>query len=254
MGRSDLTAALRRLAARAHVTSVRRLGAAALLACAIAGVLFWRLLPERLFFNDSSHPLLQALIEATEAAGGEVIETGADILHKISGKDNPQAVLGVYRQFETGLDRIDRAKHDGIGPFCRPERNQHDRKLPNCRIEPKFKRQPTDDRVGAAQPLQPLSTQQRTKRTHFTDWSRGPDPHGNAIHALQTINQARRFVIRRGKVIERERGAISPRIALHADRTNGQYPAVASSLRPSTARRTKTADRQARPWERVPLQ
>ena len=66
------------------------------------------ILPERLFFNLAAHPLLQALIDETEAAGGEAIETGADILHKISGKDNPQAVLGIYRQFETGLDGIDR--------------------------------------------------------------------------------------------------------------------------------------------------
>ncbi|MGE0178557.1 MAG: TrmH family RNA methyltransferase, partial [Sphingomonas sp.] len=36
------------------------------------------------------------------------IETSADILHKISGKDNPQTVIGVYRQFELGLDRLDR--------------------------------------------------------------------------------------------------------------------------------------------------
>lgn len=67
-----------------------------------------RILPERLFFSHASHPLLQALIEETEKAGGEAIETGADILHKISGKDNPQAVLGIYRQFDTGLERIDR--------------------------------------------------------------------------------------------------------------------------------------------------
>jgi TrmH family RNA methyltransferase len=53
--------------------------------------------------------LLKRLIDETEAAGGEAIETGADILHKISGKDNPQIVLGVYRQFETGLAGIDRA-------------------------------------------------------------------------------------------------------------------------------------------------
>ena len=66
------------------------------------------LLPERLFFADPSHPLLAALIAATEAAGGEAIETNAEILHKISGKDNPQAVLGIYRQFDTGLERIDR--------------------------------------------------------------------------------------------------------------------------------------------------
>ena len=66
------------------------------------------LLPERLFFSHAAHPLLTALIEATEAAGGEAIETSADILHKVSGKDNPQAVLGIYRQFDTSLDRIDR--------------------------------------------------------------------------------------------------------------------------------------------------
>jgi len=66
------------------------------------------ILPERLFFAEASHPLLQALIEATEAAGGEAIETDADILHKISGKDNPQAVLGIYRQLDTSLDRLDR--------------------------------------------------------------------------------------------------------------------------------------------------
>ena len=66
-------------------------------------------LPETLFYSDASHPLLRALIDETEAAGGEAIETNADILHKISGKDNPQAVLGVYRAFDTSLERIDRA-------------------------------------------------------------------------------------------------------------------------------------------------
>ena len=54
-------------------------------------------LPELLFFSDASHPLVAALIAETEAAGGEAIETMPDILHKISGKDNPQTVLGVYR-------------------------------------------------------------------------------------------------------------------------------------------------------------
>src|SRR5436190_1147526 len=66
------------------------------------------ILPQRLFFSHVSHPLLEALIAETEKAGGEAIETGADILHKISGKDNPQAVLGIYRQFDTGLEGIDR--------------------------------------------------------------------------------------------------------------------------------------------------
>jgi len=74
MGRSDLTAALRRLAARAHVTSVRRLGAAALLACAIAGVLFWRLLPERLFADPESYVLESrdgTLLSARIASDGQ---------------------------------------------------------------------------------------------------------------------------------------------------------------------------------------
>src|ERR1044072_9106978 len=66
------------------------------------------MLPGSLFFSDAAHPRLRRLSEETEAAGGEAIETGADILHKISGKDNPQTVLGVYRQFETGLGAIDR--------------------------------------------------------------------------------------------------------------------------------------------------
>ena len=65
-------------------------------------------LPVRLFFSDAGHPLARALVEATEAAGGEAIETSADILRKISGKDNPQAMLGVYAAFDTALAGIDR--------------------------------------------------------------------------------------------------------------------------------------------------
>ena len=65
-------------------------------------------LPERLFFSDASHPLVGTLIAETEGAGGEAIETVPDILHKISGKDNPQAVLGIYKAFDTSLAAIDR--------------------------------------------------------------------------------------------------------------------------------------------------
>jgi len=65
-------------------------------------------LPQTLFFSDASHPLLRELIGETEAAGGDVIETSADILHKISGKENPQAVLGIYPSPETRLADIDR--------------------------------------------------------------------------------------------------------------------------------------------------
>ena len=68
-------------------------------------------LPDTLFFaaGAPAHPLLDRLIADTEADGGEAIATNADILHKLSGKDNPQVVLGVYRSFPTDLDRIDRA-------------------------------------------------------------------------------------------------------------------------------------------------
>jgi TrmH family RNA methyltransferase len=67
-------------------------------------------LPVILFFGAGTrHPLLDTLIAETEAAHGEAIETNADILHKLSGKDNPQTVLGVYRAFDLSLARIDRA-------------------------------------------------------------------------------------------------------------------------------------------------
>jgi TrmH family RNA methyltransferase len=67
-------------------------------------------LPEILFYwEGTEHPLLSALVDETEAAGGDVIQTNADILHKLSGKDNPQTVLGVYRTFDLSIERIDRS-------------------------------------------------------------------------------------------------------------------------------------------------
>ena len=54
------------------------------------------------------HPLLAELERAVLAAGGEVIETSADILSKITGKDNPQAVAGVFGEFDTALAALDR--------------------------------------------------------------------------------------------------------------------------------------------------
>jgi TrmH family RNA methyltransferase len=67
-------------------------------------------LPQILFYTGGAgHPLLSALIDATEAAGGDVVETNADILGKLTSKDNPQAVIGVYPQLETPLPAIDRA-------------------------------------------------------------------------------------------------------------------------------------------------
>ena len=54
------------------------------------------------------HPLASEIIAAAEAQGADVIETTADILSKMSGKDNPQAILGAYRQPDTSLAAIDR--------------------------------------------------------------------------------------------------------------------------------------------------
>jgi TrmH family RNA methyltransferase len=67
-------------------------------------------LPQILFYGEGTrHDLLDALIAETEAAGGDVVETNADILHKLSGKDNPQVVLGVYGAFDTSLEGLDRS-------------------------------------------------------------------------------------------------------------------------------------------------
>ena len=65
--------------------------------------------PETLFFarGRDRHDLLDRLVAATEAAGGEAIETSADILSKLTGKDNPGAVAGVYRELPTDLARLD---------------------------------------------------------------------------------------------------------------------------------------------------
>ena len=67
-------------------------------------------IPHHLFFSAASagHPLVRALVDACEQAGGEAIETGDDILSKLSGKDNPGAVIGVYDELPTDLARIDR--------------------------------------------------------------------------------------------------------------------------------------------------
>ena len=68
-------------------------------------------LPEIIAFSSegAKHPLAAEIIAATEAAGGEAIETTADILSKMSGKDNPQLLLGAYRQPDTALENIDRS-------------------------------------------------------------------------------------------------------------------------------------------------
>jgi TrmH family RNA methyltransferase len=67
-------------------------------------------LPEIIAFSaeGAKHPLAAEIIAAAEAAGADAIETSPDILSKMSGKDNPQMLLGAYSQPTTALDRIDR--------------------------------------------------------------------------------------------------------------------------------------------------
>jgi TrmH family RNA methyltransferase len=68
-------------------------------------------LPEIVAFSaeGAKHPLAAEIITATEANGGDAIETTPDILSKMTGKDNPQMLLGAYRQPDTSLERIGRA-------------------------------------------------------------------------------------------------------------------------------------------------
>ena len=55
------------------------------------------------------HPLIDVLEREVVAAGGEVLETSSDILSKITGKDNPQALCGVFSEWNTSLSALDRA-------------------------------------------------------------------------------------------------------------------------------------------------
>ena len=71
-------------------------------------------LPEMLFrcTDRDAHSLEIALEGEVLAAGGDVIETSADTLSKLSGKDNPQTVIGVYRETATPLESLDRNSAD----------------------------------------------------------------------------------------------------------------------------------------------
>ena len=56
--------------------------------------------------DAGGHPLLRKAADAARTAGGEVIEVSRDILEKVSRRDNPQAVVGVFEQFFTPLGGI----------------------------------------------------------------------------------------------------------------------------------------------------
>lgn len=56
--------------------------------------------------DGAEHPVLRKAISATLAARGEVIEVTLDILAKVSRRDNPQAVVGVFDQAFTPVDQL----------------------------------------------------------------------------------------------------------------------------------------------------
>ncbi|MEP6785087.1 MAG: RNA methyltransferase [Sphingomonadales bacterium] len=56
--------------------------------------------------DSAAHPLVQRL----EAVADETFVTSADILSKLSGKDNPGSVVGVYRELSMPLSELDRAR------------------------------------------------------------------------------------------------------------------------------------------------
>ncbi|MDK2761766.1 MAG: RNA methyltransferase [Sphingopyxis sp.] len=68
------------------------------------------ILPQWLFLGPEgdAHPLTAALAADTLAAGGEVIDTTGAILSKLSGKDNPQTVVGIYAEPRMTLADVDR--------------------------------------------------------------------------------------------------------------------------------------------------
>ncbi len=71
-------------------------------------------IPEYLFYSreGAGHPLVRTLIFDVEDSGGQAIETVPDILSKLSGKDNPQAVVGVFAEFAGALKVLDRTSAD----------------------------------------------------------------------------------------------------------------------------------------------
>ena len=66
-------------------------------------------LPETFVYAGALHPLAATIATEAAAKGADIIETTPEILAKMSGKDNPQMVLGVYRQSATSLSAVDRS-------------------------------------------------------------------------------------------------------------------------------------------------
>jgi TrmH family RNA methyltransferase len=65
--------------------------------------------PQILLYGKDAgdHPMMRKAIEATQGARGQVAEVTHDILAKVSRRDNPQAVVGVFRQAFADLATLD---------------------------------------------------------------------------------------------------------------------------------------------------
>lgn len=66
--------------------------------------------PRYLIFaaDAEAHPLTAALIAATLGQRGLAIRSNRELLHRLTGKDNPQAVAAAYAMPDTSLAAIDR--------------------------------------------------------------------------------------------------------------------------------------------------
>jgi TrmH family RNA methyltransferase len=53
------------------------------------------------------HPVLNALVDATKAADGDVVEVSQEVLEKVSRRDNPQTVVAVFEQAFTPLTALE---------------------------------------------------------------------------------------------------------------------------------------------------
>ena len=66
------------------------------------------------------HPLLASAARAARSAGGEVIEVTRDVLEKVSRRENPQTVVGVFAQAFAPLESLEPAAASGQGLLHQP--------------------------------------------------------------------------------------------------------------------------------------
>ncbi len=81
-----------------------------LVADAIAGGWPTRILVHR---AGEDRPMLATAIAATRRSGGEVLEVTAEVLEKLSRRDNPQTVIGVFEQRLEAIGDV-RPSRDGL--------------------------------------------------------------------------------------------------------------------------------------------